>query len=150
MRHCQLMKVDMKTVLLIVIVVIASLRLAFGTCALKQYTLFAYYQPNGGYIERCKVKLYACRGDCHNTYSFHPHKQGDYSTATLNCGWVYRTCEVQAHSSQTADLYGCSPVDSSQQTQFDPLNPWTVVTNDATSCYCSSEVVGDGSSDCTL
>ena len=120
-------------------------------CSVKTVTLPVYYD-NGQFMEECRVKLDACYGNCYNSYTHKPHKQGDYTSADRNCGWSYKKCESQSSTTISKDLYSCNPVNqpSGTSSQFDTSNPWSVNVVSADSCQCSSETAQSVASYCPL
>ena len=119
-------------------------------CIVKEVTLPVYYD-NGQFTEKCNVKLDSCYGNCYNSYTHHPHKKSDYTSADLNCGWSYKKCESQSSTTISKNLYNCNPPSStSSASQFDTSNPWSVNVVSADSCQCSSETSQSGASYCPL
>ena len=119
-----------------------------SACDVKRYTKRAYYD-NGQYFEKCSVYVYACRGNCDNSYSFGAHKDGSYSSVDSNCNWLHKACKVQySNAYASAELFNCAPVDPTKTTQFDVMDPWTVTIYNATGCHCGSTTASSGVNDC--
>lgn len=121
-----------------------------GDCDVEVYTMFTYYKNQRGNYELCKVDVNGCRGECYNSYTHFPHKVSDnYDKPNDHCEWSYRNCAVLNSDKVVKELRDCIPV-SGGISAFDPRNPWTVLVSDANSCHCSSRIIGEGASDCSL